>query len=361
MMKDKKSKIFCKICFLLVCVMLMGALITACGDDNEGPKNDATEKAENTSVSTQSVSESTLEAATAVPTAEPTPEPTPVPTAEPTPVPTEEPVNYPVEGPYIDVSKIKRIYVYPGESSVADNGLVNSANGWKSSDESVATVSSSEGKLVVKGNKTGLSKLTNSTTGETVLAYVIERAAQTDENKKIDGINYFLYYEKGSHTLTVYALDKDGYYTIPVRTINAACGSVPSKTPTGVHYLSGSESGRQRWLSFGKYIQAQYGISYKSGVWLHSTCYSEFRENSVLSHYYNTIGENSTGGCIRMQVGEIKWIWENCPGGTALQIVNGNPRGTTSEAPADISDSAMFDPTDPAYLDYLYRAGYLKK
>jgi hypothetical protein len=59
-----------------------------------------------------------------------------------------------------------------------------------------------------------------------------------------------------------------------------------------------------------------------------------------------------------MQVGHILWIWNNCAEGTLLKIVDGSPLGTASERPAKLSDSAMFDPTDPAYKEYLIKKGF---
>lgn len=249
----------------------------------------------------------------------------------------------PYKDTFMDVNAVKNIYLTPGEKIFIEDGVKNPEK-WISDNESVIKLSVEDGKLAAEALKTGSAVLKNTDgSGEEFAAHSMLAAPRTDSNKVIDGFKYYLYYEKGSHTLTVYTADDEGYYTVPVRTICAACGSTPAKTPTGIHKLGE----KLRWKEFSKTCYAQYGIAYASGVWLHSTCYSETRESSVLSHYYNTIGENSTGGCIRMQVGHVYWIYENCPEGTLLEIVNGNPRETSSVKPADIPEAACYDPTDP--------------
>ncbi len=299
------------------------------------------------------------EDATKAPSGDPTSAVTAEPTAAPTEAPIEAPVSWPPEGKYIDVSKIKRVYVNPDSTVTIDSSLVQSASGWTSSNTEVASLGEEGGRLTVTSSKTGMSKLTNSSTGETVWAYSIQPAERTEDNKVIEGIEYFLYYEKGNHVLTVYKADNEGYYTVPVKTISCASGTTPAKTPVGIHTLRGGESGRLRWKTFSASCHAQYGIYYANGVLLHSTCYGDTRENSIISWYYESIGASSTGGCLRMQVGEMLWIWENCPEGTKLQIVNGSPRGMECERPEKIPDSSMYDPTDPAYLEYLKRLGLM--
>ena len=57
-----------------------------------------------------------------------------------------------------------------------------------------------------------------------------------------------------------------------------------------------------------------------------------------------------------MTVAASKFIYENCPEGTILEIVNGAPKGTTSE---DVPKYVVrnIDPTDE---ETMRAAGYLK-
>ena len=56
-------------------------------------------------------------------------------------------------------------------------------------------------------------------------------------------------------------------------------------------------------------------------------------------------------GCIRLAVGDVKWIFDNCPVGTTVKIYDGNiPNGVVKPTPIRIdgtSPNRGWDPTDP--------------
>ena len=268
----------------------------------------------------------------------PTAEPTATPTATPTPTPEPDPTPY--RDTFMDLDAFKNFYVVPGQQYTFDFG---DTSGWTVDTRGIMSASFEGGKLKVNANSTGYAKLSGPS-GQRGYVYASKAVEKTDARRVRDGFPYYIYFEKGSHTMTVYTADSDGYYTVPVRTISSASGSTPAKTPVGTFSLGE----KMRWKTFSTYCHAQFGIQYSPGVFLHGPCYSEKRVNSILSHYYNTIGESSSGGCLRMQTGNIYWIYTNCPEGTTLEIVDGNPRGTASEKPAEIPEAACYDPTDPA-------------
>lgn len=278
------------------------------------------------------------EAETSAPTAEETP--AEIPTATPTAAPTAAPTEVPTGEVFIDLEKVKTFYVIPGSEYTFDFG---DTSGWSIDTRGVMNASFSGSKLIVKADKTGYAKLTGPGGG---VGYIYSNlAVERTENRKAEsGFPYYIYYEKGRHVMTIYTADDKGYYTVPVRTISAASGSTPAKTPVGMFKLGA----KMRWKVFGANCHAQYGIEYSSGVFLHGPCYSEQRENSIISYYYNSIGDSSTGGCLRMQTGNIYWVYKNCDTGTKLEIVDGSPRGLDCERPAEIPESACYDPTDPA-------------
>ena len=52
-----------------------------------------------------------------------------------------------------------------------------------------------------------------------------------------------------------------------------------------------------------------------------------------------------------MVTADIKWIWDNCPDGTSLEIVSGAPIGTMAKTPDRIPENGdEIDPTDPEFL-----------
>lgn len=154
---------------------------------------------------------------------------------------------------------------------------------------------------------------------------------------------YYLYVEKGSHTLTIYGKDENFNYTVVLATYKVAHGG--NRTPTGIFTLSGE---RERWHDFPLGGSAQYATPYWGNLFLHSPMYTSQDPSTMWRGYYNGdkgIGTDSTGGCLRMVTKAAKFIYFNCPEGTKLEIVNGSPRGTTSDDPPPIEKKG-YDPTD---------------
>lgn len=154
---------------------------------------------------------------------------------------------------------------------------------------------------------------------------------------------YYLYVEKGSFTLTIYGKDDEFNYTVVVARYKIAHGG--NKTPTGIFTLS---SDRERWHDFPLGGSSQYATPYWGNLFLHSPLYTGQDPSRMWRSYYNGdkgLGTESTGGCLRMVTEAAKFIYENCPAGTKLEIVNGSPRGTTSPDPPAIKKNG-YDPTD---------------
>ena len=158
---------------------------------------------------------------------------------------------------------------------------------------------------------------------------------------------YYLYYEKDTYTLSVYGQEGNGYYSKLVKTISSSRGRTPNMTPTGVFKLEK----QKRWYQFliGKYW-TQYCIRYTGDIYMHGPLYREARGDTMHIKEYNRNGTASTSGCLAMVTADIKWIWDNCPDGTTLEIVNGATIGTTANAPERISENGpAIDPTDPEF------------
>lgn len=158
-----------------------------------------------------------------------------------------------------------------------------------------------------------------------------------------DGLPYYLYVEKGSFTLTIYTKDENGDYTVVYATYRIAHGG--NKTPAGKFTLTDN---RERWHDFPDGGTVQYATKYEGHLYIHSPLYATSDPTQLWPKYYDGekgIGKESTGGCLRMVTEAAKFIYENCPPGTTLEIVNGSPKGTTSD---DIPsrNGLRIDPTD---------------
>ena len=153
---------------------------------------------------------------------------------------------------------------------------------------------------------------------------------------------YYLYVEKGSYTLTIYKADDRGEYTEVVATYRIAHGG--NKTPAGGFTLGE----RDRWHDFPDGGTVQYATRYHERLYVHSPLYARDNAAQLWPRYYDGdhgIGGSNTGGCLRMVTEAARFIYENCAEGTTLEIVNGSPRGTTSD-PVPDRNGLRIDPTD---------------
>lgn len=158
-----------------------------------------------------------------------------------------------------------------------------------------------------------------------------------------DGLPYYLYMEKGSFTLTIYEKDENGEYTKVYATYRVAHGG--NKTPAGKYTLTDD---RERWHDFPDGGTVQYAVHYEGRLYIHSPLYATDDPTQLWPMYYDGekgIGKESTGGCLRMVTEAAKFIYDNCPSGTVIEIVNGSPKGTTSDDPPS-RNGLRIDPTD---------------
>ncbi len=158
-----------------------------------------------------------------------------------------------------------------------------------------------------------------------------------------DGLPYYLYVEKGSFTLTIYEKDDNGEYTEVYATYRLAHGG--NKTPAGKFTLTGD---RERWHAFPDGGTVQFAVHYEGHLYIHSPLYATDDPTQLWPKYYDGekgIGKESTGGCLRMVTEAAKFIYDNCPSGTVIEIVNGSPKGTVSDEPPS-RNGLRIDPTD---------------
>lgn len=137
-----------------------------------------------------------------------------------------------------------------------------------------------------------------------------------DNNKRNKAKNlYAIKVNRTANCVTVYTYDEKGKYTVPVRAMVCSTG-LNNATITG-NYTIGIKT---EWLFlvgdvFGRYIS---GIS---GDYLfHSVPYYTLNEQDLEVEEFNKLGEQASQGCVRLAVSDAKWIYDNCPTGTAVNI-----------------------------------------
>ena len=168
-------------------------------------------------------------------------------------------------------------------------------------------------------------------------------------------------------SLTLYrnkmVLVANGEFDTPIATFSVSCNK--KRTPIGTRYIKE----KIRWHKlYGDENYAQYCLRYGDSdnnepLLLHSIIYSEkynpFSLKNFTNYYgwtYNTYNgimyEINSGGCVRLRVGDVKWLYDNIEYNTPFNIIDTDEkiiRPQFEEIPAD----ATFDPTD---LEAIYLA-----
>ena len=168
---------------------------------------------------------------------------------------------------------------------------------------------------------------------------------------------YYIYIEKGSHTINIYEMDENGEYTKLVKQFLTATGITAGKTPTGVfsivekyEWKRFDSAGTEREYSYSPYVSR-----FTDGIYMHGPVYEFMDFDSMFGNTYKEIGTDATAGCMRTYTGAAYWIYMNCPLGTTVEVVNGSPKGfETPELMDPIHDRVKgkyYDPTDPSRDD----------
>ena len=158
---------------------------------------------------------------------------------------------------------------------------------------------------------------------------------------------YYIKVNRQANCVTIYAPDENGEYTVPVKAMVCSVGKNAGSTPLGV--FKTSDMYTWRYLYGNQY--GQYAIRIVGSIMFHSVPYLKQSKDTLKTDYYNKLGTADSMGCIRLACVDIKWIYDNCPKGTVVEIYddpNPGPLGKPTAIKIDVnSPYATWDPTDP--------------
>lgn len=161
-----------------------------------------------------------------------------------------------------------------------------------------------------------------------------------------NGNPYYIKVNRSQNVVTVYALDEDGRYTVPVRAFVCSVGK-NNATPTGTFRTSD----KHEWSALVGGVYGQYAYRIDGHIMFHSVPYYSRNKGNLESEEYNKLGTAASLGCVRMAVQDVKWIYENCPSGTLVTIYDSDypgPLGKPAAETIDLADDRSgWDPTDP--------------
>ncbi|MDR1061348.1 MAG: Ig-like domain-containing protein [Clostridiales bacterium] len=139
---------------------------------------------------------------------------------------------------------------------------------------------------------------------------------------------YYIYVEKGSHSLTVFIKDGQGRYTLPLKTFPTGTGRTSRMTPAGVFRKGRTE----QWHSWGT-SYSPFASQYYPGLYVHGPLYAQKNFATLYRNMAVEIGTSTTSGCLRTVAEAAYFVAELCPEGTVIHIVEGSPIGYYADPP----------------------------
>lgn len=155
---------------------------------------------------------------------------------------------------------------------------------------------------------------------------------------------------KNHNVVLVYGLDDNREYTRLVKTFLCSTGNW---TPLGNFRAT------NRYLGFRSlyanvehtaFCYGQYAIEFSGDYLFHSVPYFTPDKANLEFEEFNKLGTTASLGCVRLAVGDVKWLYDFCPSGTPVSIVQRDELGVEKPEGFHIDPSdpnRSWDPTDP--------------
>ncbi len=182
--------------------------------------------------------------------------------------------------------------------------------------------------------------------GHTYKFYYINDVRQTDVRGIIGAQgSYRATVNRTCNTVTIFAADGSNGYIIPVCAFACSVGLPGTPTDTGTFYTSG----KWRWKELMGPSYGQYATRIYTSVYFHSVAGKNTTPYNLNYIDYNNLGQAASHGCVRLNVRDAKWIYDNCQIGMQVTIYDsGNPGPMGKPATIKIPAGQTWDPTDPA-------------
>lgn len=168
---------------------------------------------------------------------------------------------------------------------------------------------------------------------------------EASEEKEVE-LPYYIRVNRKQNCVTIYTQDERGEYTVPYKAMICSTG-LYNATPRGTYHIST----KYLWRDLYGGVYGQYATRIHGGILFHSVPYYKKSKSSLCTDKYNKLGQQASMGCVRLTVEDAKWIAENCPAGTTVEIYDDEDPGPLGkpEAVKIDTDSPIkgWDPTDP--------------
>lgn len=163
------------------------------------------------------------------------------------------------------------------------------------------------------------------------------------------GLPYYVKVNRVMNCITVYGMDENGKYSIPVKAMVCSVGREGQETPLDISKTSDKYEFHP--MVDGTYAQYAYRFNV-GGILFHSVPYFTKNKDDLETDQFNKLGSPASLGCVRVCVRDALWLQENLPVGTSVEVYDDvttpGPLGKPEmiKIPED-SPYAKWDPTDP--------------
>ena len=190
------------------------------------------------------------------------------------------------------------------------------------------------------------------TNSETTVAQTTVPETTTVNYKKLINFKaehpFYIKVNKKENFAIVYGIDKKGKYSVPYKAFVCSTGRENDFTPNGTFTVSE----KYRWRLMVDNTYAQYAVRIQGQIMLHSVPYTSPESDALEYWEYNKLGNVASLGCVRFQVADIKWIYENCPEGTKVKIYSKANEEPVLPLPEmqklnESDPRSSWDPSDP--------------
>lgn len=156
---------------------------------------------------------------------------------------------------------------------------------------------------------------------------------------------YYIQVNKSTNVVTVFQNKVNGVYKNPIKAFRCSVGY---STPSGTFHTQG----KYRWHTLFGPSYGQYCTRIVGSFLFHSVWYYEYGKPDTISvAEYNKLGTTASQGCVRLTVADAKWIYDNCPSGTEVKMMNGtakdDPLGKPVTPKLNENKKRDWCPTDP--------------
>ena len=183
---------------------------------------------------------------------------------------------------------------------------------------------------------------------------VVKKKEVVSASSSNNSSKYYIRINKTQNVVMVYEKDANNEYSNLVKTFVASAGK---NTPVGTF----TTSDKVETLSLVGNVWGHYTVRIVKSIWFHSVPYyskpvkgedGKMHWNDLEYEEYNKLGTLASAGCIRLAVRDSKWIYDNIPKGTKVEIYESDtlPDGVVKPSAIKIdvnSENRGWDPTDP--------------